>query len=98
EYIPPGRGRGLRGRAVQIVRRTLRRILWPNFLANEMRYQRIFDALQALREEQRRLDGQACVRLAIQRRIDFMDQAIACLENDQASRLAKGSPPRARCA
>jgi hypothetical protein len=102
EYIPPGRGRGLHGRAVQIVRRMLRRILWLDFLSNEVRFQRIFDALQALRDEQRRLDGQACVRLAIQRRLDFMDQTIARLETpastDQPLRSAKGSSPRARCA
>jgi hypothetical protein len=99
-YIPPGRG--IRGRIICAARRLLRRLLWPVLLENEARYQRIYDSLQALRAEQRRLDGQACARLAIQRRLDFMERAVASLEApssaDRTIRAGDSAPPRARCA
>jgi hypothetical protein len=100
EYIP--HGRYPRSKLIQYARRSIRWLLWTRFLAQEVRFQKIYDAMQALRAEQRRLDGEACVRLAMRRRLDFMEQAIASLEAQheikRPSRASVISPPRSRVA
>ena len=99
-YIP--HARGPRTKVIQWARRTLRAIFWSRFLAHEIRFQKIYDHLQFLRAEQRRLDGEACVRLAMRRRLEFMERAIANLEAqqglDRAPRTTSIPPPRARVA
>ncbi|CAN5423404.1 hypothetical protein BH10PLA2_BH10PLA2_12740 [soil metagenome] len=96
ERIPPA-GR-VRGRLVQSVRRSIRWLLWTRFLAQEVRFQKIYDATMALRAEQRRLDSVACIRLAMQRRLEFMERAIAALESKHEPRIATKPTPRSRVA
>ncbi len=100
QYIP--HATGPRTKFIQYARRTIRWLLWTRFLAQEVRFQKIYDALQAIRAEQRRLDGEACVRLAMRRRLDCMERAIANLESqkemDRPARAGTISPPRARVA
>jgi hypothetical protein len=93
---------GTRGSIVRMTRRILRRLLWPIFLNQELRSQKVYDAMQAIRAEQRRLDAQACKCLSVQRRLDFMEKAIANLQSPglaECDRRSNNSgPPRARCA
>jgi hypothetical protein len=92
---------GVRGRTIRIVRRILRRTLWPILLIQEVRFQKVYDSLQALRAEQSRLDGLACMHLALQRRLDFMERVLAELESAQHQEHGSrpnSEPPRARCA
>ena len=100
ERIPPAGG--LRGLFVKLMRRMIRRVMWPIFLSREVRFQRIYDTMQALRAEQRRVDGEACMRLAIHRRLDFIEKAMGGLQGplavDQGLRAINSGPPRARCA
>lgn len=100
EYIPP-HGR-VRGRVAHTARRILRGIWWPIYLDRERRLQKVYDRMQAIRAEQRRLDAAACVSLAMQRRLDFMEKALDQLQSpgkvDQSLRSANSGPPRARVA
>ena len=92
---------GVRGRTIRLVRRLLRRTLWPLLLIQEVSFQKVYNSLQALRAEQSRLDGLACMHLALQRRLDFMERVLADLESPQhlehRSR-SNSESPRARCA
>ena len=87
---------------IKLARRILRRTLWPILLKQEVRFQEVYDALKAIRAEQSRLDGAACTRLALQRRLDFMERTLAELESprviEHGSRSNHSAPPRARCA
>ncbi|HEV8062170.1 MAG TPA: hypothetical protein VGP68_19990 [Gemmataceae bacterium] len=91
-----------RGQFAKIARRIIRRIWWPEFLAQEVRFQKIYDVMEAVRTEHRRLDAQACMRLAVGRRLDFMDKAIANLQTPSIAERGVCSSaaelPRARCA
>jgi hypothetical protein len=92
---------GVRGRTIRIVRRILRRMLWPILLNQEVRFQKVYDSLQALRAEQSRLDGLACMHLALRRRLDFMERALAELESSKHREHGSRSNsdlPRTRCA
>jgi hypothetical protein len=100
EYIPP-HGR-IRGRVVHLARRMLRGIWWPIYLDRERRLQKVYDRMQAIRAEQQRLDAAACTRLALQRRLDFMEKALDQLQLprplEHSLRSGKSGPPRARVA
>jgi hypothetical protein len=100
EYIPP-HGR-FRGRVIHLARRMLRGIWWPIYLDRERRLQKVYDRMQAIRAEQRRLDAAACVRLATQRRLDFIEKALDQLQSpgrvDHSLRPSNSGPPRARVA
>ena len=99
EHIPP-HGR-FRGRVVHTARRIFRGIWWPIYLDRERRLQRIYDRMQAIRVEQRRLDALSCVRLATQRRLDFIEKALDQLQAPRqldTLRSNKSGPPRARVA
>jgi hypothetical protein len=57
--------------------------------------------MQAIRAEQRRLDSLACVRLATQRRLDFIEKVLDQLQAPRqldTLRSSKSGPPRARVA
>jgi hypothetical protein len=99
-YIP--HARGPRGKLIQWSRRLIRVVFWTRFLAQEVRFQKIYDAMQELRAEQKRLDAESCIRLAMLRRLDFMERAIASLEArhgiERSSRGGAAVSPRARVA
>ncbi len=100
EVLP--RATGLRSLVVKLERRLIRRVMRPVFRAQEVRFQKIYDAMQDLRAEHRRLDGHACMRLAVHRRLDFLEKAIASLQSPKAEdhglRSNHSGPQRARCA
>jgi hypothetical protein len=99
EHIPPHGY--VRGRVIHTARRVFRSIWWPIYLERERRLQKVYDRMQAIRAEQRRLDAQACVRLAIQRRLDFIEKTLDQLQAPRqldTLRANKSGPPRARVA